>query len=83
MRFTILFTLLISSAVVAKEASPPPPSVSEAFGHLVGKNLETIGVELDIDLVIKGLRNAASGEDSSLTETQCIELISKAQQEVF
>ena len=57
--------------------------ISEAFGHLVGKNIESMGVKLDIQAVIKGLKDASSGKNSPMTEMECIEAITAAQEAVF
>ncbi len=57
--------------------------VSEAFGHLIGKNLESIGLELDIQSIVKGLKDSAAGKTSPMTENECIQAISAAQESVF
>ncbi len=57
--------------------------ISEAFGHLIGKNLESIGLELDIAAVVKGLKDASAGKTSPMTENECIQAISAAQEAVF
>jgi peptidylprolyl isomerase len=57
--------------------------VSEAFGHLIGKNLESIGLELDIQAIVKGLKDSAAGKTSPMTENECIQAISAAQESVF
>lgn len=72
-----------SSLVVAEEKNQDIGKVSEAFGHLIGKNLETLGVDFDIDLVMKGLKEAGLGKKPPLSEAECIEAIAKAQAEAF
>jgi len=57
--------------------------VSEAFGHLLSKNIQTTGVNFDIASVIKGLQDAASGKDSPMTEIECIQAITSAQENLF
>ncbi len=57
--------------------------ISEAFGHLIGKNLESIGLELDLQAVVKGLKDAAAGKTSPMTESECIQAISVAQEAAF
>lgn len=57
--------------------------ISEAFGHLIGKNLEAIGVELDIQSVVKGLKDSAEGKSSPMTESECIQAITIAQENIF
>ncbi len=57
--------------------------LSEAFGHLIGKNLQTIGVKFDIAQVIKGLQDATAGIDSPMSEVECVQAISAVQERVF
>ena len=57
--------------------------ISEAFGHLIGKNLDTMGVKLDIAQVIKGLEDAAAGKDSPMTDMECIQAIAVVQETNF
>ncbi len=57
--------------------------VSEAFGHLIGKNLDSMGVEFDVELVAKGLRDAVNGKAAPMSETECIEAIGAAQEEAY
>ena len=57
--------------------------ISEAFGHLIGKNLENIGVKFDIAQVIKGLQDEASGKASPMTEMECVQAIASVQEKIF
>lgn len=54
--------------------------VSEAMGFLIAKNLEDLGLKLDVDLVMKGLTDAKQGKTSPLTEEECIAAIGKIQE---
>lgn len=80
---TALLSLFLGAALIAKEPANEISKVSEAFGHLIGKNMESIGVDLDIDLVVKGLQDAAKGKDSPLSESECIEALASAQEKAF
>jgi len=91
-RLFSLFTLLSLSALVAEEKAPAPSKtpdpadiakVSEAFGHVIGKNLENIGVKFDMAQVIKGLQDAVAGKQSPMSEMECIQAIAFAQEQVF
>lgn len=83
----------VSSPVHAEEVIQQQPSsesqradiakISEAFGHLISKNIETTGVQFDIAQVIKGLQDAASGKDSPMSETECIQAITTVQESLF
>lgn len=71
-----------------EEASPlslqeEMPKISEAFGHLIGKNLESLGLSFDMKLVVKGIEDSLTGKDSPLTETECIQAITMLQEQAF
>jgi peptidylprolyl isomerase len=57
--------------------------VSEAFGHLIGKNIETLGVKFDVLQIVKGLQDAIHGKESPMTELECVQAISSAQEGLF
>ncbi|NGX50871.1 MAG: putative FKBP-type peptidyl-prolyl cis-trans isomerase [Chlamydiae bacterium] len=57
--------------------------VSEAFGHLIGKNLESLGFEFDMTQVIRGIEDSVAGKDSPMNETECVQAISIVQEEAF
>lgn len=57
--------------------------VSEAFGHLIGKNLQTLGLEFDVTKVIKGIQDSIAGKDSPMSETECIQAVSVIQENAF
>ncbi len=76
----------------AQEASPEAVAqiqaaditkISEAFGHVIGKNLETIGVKFDVAKVVKGLEDAMAGKEAPMSEMECIQAIAAAQEAVF
>ncbi len=68
---------------IAEDKKPEITKISEAFGFLMGKNLESIGLKFDIQSVIKGLQNAAAGKTSPMTEMECIQAITAAQENAF
>ncbi len=61
--------------------------ISETFGHLIAKNLLSVGnesgVRFDIAQIIKGLQDASDGLQAPMTETECIEAIAAAQEIVI
>lgn len=73
------------------EAQPPAVNsqpveiarLSEAFGHVIGKNLENIGVKFDMAQVVKGLQDAMSGKESPMSEMECIQAIASVQEKIF
>jgi peptidylprolyl isomerase len=87
--FTFISFLLFSSYITAEE-SPQDPSpkqdiakLSESFGHLIGKNINSMGLQFDIASVIKGLQESSKGGTAPMTEMECIQAITQAQQLAF
>jgi peptidylprolyl isomerase len=73
-----------AKAPEAKEAAAVDiGKVSEAFGHLVGKNLQHMGVKFDIAQIIKGLKDATDGKESPMTEMECIQALTAVQEKAF
>lgn len=77
LRYGLLAATLTFAQLAAVEQTPETPTevsqedinnVSEAFGHFIGKSLATPGLDLNIDLVIKGIRNGYAGKESPLSE---------------
>src|SRR5271169_5681541 len=94
-KITISILCLLSSLAFAEEPKAPPAEavekpvsldvakVSEAFGHLIGKNLESMGVRFDIAKVIKGLQDASEGLTAPMTELECVQAITSVQEAAF
>ena len=78
-RYILFFLTLAAMTTVC--ANSDIEKVSRAFGHLIGKNLETMDVEFDINLVMQGLKESASGKESPMTESECIQAITAAQEQ--
>lgn len=57
--------------------------ISEAMGHLIGKNLQALGLDLDLAAVVKGLQDGADGKHSPLSEDECVQAIAVLQEENF
>lgn len=57
--------------------------VSQAFGHLISKNLDSLGFEFEMKDVIKGIEDSIAGKESPMTETECVQAISLVQEEAF
>lgn len=57
--------------------------VSESMGHLIGKNLDSLDLKIDLDKVIQGIKDAKQGKQPPLTEEQCVEAIAAVQEKVF
>lgn len=55
--------------------------ISEAMGHIIGKNLESLGLELDLDAIVKGLKEEQQGIHSPLNDDECVQAIAHLQEE--
>lgn len=71
--------------VVTKEdeLSLDIPKISEAFGHLIGKNLDSLGFKFDMEKIIKGIQDSVLGRESPMSEAECIQAISQDQEKKF
>ncbi len=85
-----ILTLLALNPLFAEETKEKNASqgseianISEAFGHLIGKNLENIGVKFDIAQVVKGLQDESSGKSSPMSEMECVQAIASIQERLF
>lgn len=56
-------------------------TVSEALGHIIGRNLDEFGLDFDIEAIAKGLRDEQEGVPAPLNEEACINAISELQDE--
>lgn len=90
----VSFGLLVQLDSSESNDMPPPsteettPSydvmkLSKAFGHLIGRNLETPGVTFDLDSIIAGMRDAAAGLEAPMSETEYEEAMSALQESAF
>ena len=57
--------------------------ISEAFGHVISKNLENIGVKFEMAKVIQGLKDASEGKTAPMSEMECIQAIAAVQEKIF
>lgn len=57
--------------------------ISESFGHLIGKNLDSLGFEFDMARVVKGIQDCAVGKEPPMSETECVQAISMVQEKAF
>lgn len=44
--------------------------ISEALGHFIGKNLNTPGINFDLESVVKGIRDAAAGKPAPMSDQE-------------
>ncbi len=75
----------VSTKEAVKEEEKPLDisKISEAFGHLIGKNLDSLGFKFDMDKIIKGIQDSVLGKESPMSESECIQAISQDQEKKF
>jgi peptidylprolyl isomerase len=57
--------------------------ISEALGNFIGRNLDTPGVHFDLESIIKGIRDGASGKPSPLNDQEYEKAMSQLQQQAL
>jgi peptidylprolyl isomerase len=57
--------------------------LSEAFGHFIGRNLQSPGLKFDLESLIKGIREGAAGEPAPLSEKEYEEMMAAVQEKAF
>jgi peptidylprolyl isomerase len=57
--------------------------LSEAFGHFIGRNLQSPGLKFDLEGIIKGIREGAAGKPAPLSEKEYEEMMSAVQEQAF
>lgn len=57
--------------------------VSEAFGHFIGRNLKNPGMHFDLESIIKGMRDGASGKPAPMSDQEYELMMVKMQEKAF
>lgn len=57
--------------------------LSEAFGHFIGRNLQSPGLSFDVEQVIKGIRDGLAGTTPPLSEKEYEEMMAIVQEKAF
>ena len=57
--------------------------ISKAFGHMIGQNLTSLGLDFDMKSVMQGIQDCMNGFPSPMTEAECIQAISVIQDNAF
>ncbi len=80
-----LAPLLVFAAVAlhAQDSERDVAKISEAMGHMIGKNLQALGLDLDITAIVKGLKDAADGKSPPMNEDECVQAIASIQEESY
>lgn len=76
----IFYFLLAATAAFGSEKSE---KLSEALGHLIGKNLKSLDIPLDIEALAKGMQEEAEGISSPLSEDECVQALSSLDEQSY
>lgn len=65
-------TTLNPPATTSTEVTPEPDikKISEAFGHFIGRNLKSSGLNFDIDNFVQGIRDGDSGKPAPMSDKE-------------
>lgn len=74
-----LAALLLSAAIATAEPEDVS-KLSEALGHLIGKNIDQLGLSLDLKALAKGMEDEASGKQSPLNAEDCTQQLQALQE---
>ena len=78
----ILWLLVFAAPLFCgEEKTPDVAKLSEAMGHLIGKNLQSMGVPIDIDALVRGMKDASKGNGPALSEDECVQALAQLQEE--
>lgn len=79
-----LCLLVIATAVYGDDKKVSDiEKLSEAMGHLIGKNLQSMGLPIDINSLMKGMKNGCDGKDAPLSEDECVQALASLQEEAL
>lgn len=88
---------LVMNAAPAEETHPTPSTpaanqdipqaeilkVSEAFGHFIGRNLNSPGIKFDLESIIKGMREGAAGKPAPMSDKDYEDMMAILQEKSF
>jgi len=77
------FFLFCSVSLVADEETADLAKLSEAMGHLIGKNLHSSGIPIDVDALVRGMKKGCNEEGCSLSEDECLQAIADLQEKAL
>lgn len=74
-----------SSTESTKSANEEPDikKLSEAFGHFIGRNLKSSGLNFDIDSFVKGIRDGESGKPAPMSDKEYEQQMIVLQEKAF
>lgn len=71
------------STTASKDDQIDMKKLSEAFGHFIGRNLQSPGLKFDLENIIKGIREGAAGQPAPLSEKEYEEMMAAVQERAF
>jgi len=80
MRKVALF-LIVCSTLTCAPNEEEMSQISETMGHMIGKNLQTLGISLDIDALVRGMHEAEEGKEAPLSDEECVQKLTALQEE--
>ena len=87
--FVVVAVAIVATQVSAQERAPRRGELktirekaSYSFGMTMGSTLKKQGVEVDVDLLIQGLRDATSGGKTAMTEEQALEAMQEFERDI-
>lgn len=75
----ILLTILNISSFADDKDDPDIKKISESIGHMIGKNLDDLGIELDIKQLVEGIKKASDKKASPMDGKECVAVLNKIQ----
>lgn len=73
----LIFSLFISGIFAVDDKK----KISEALGHMIGKNLESLEWPVDFTALVKGIEDEAAGRSSPLSDEECVQALTNFCQE--
>lgn len=74
----LIIILALFSLSLANEAEEKK-AISKSMGHMIQENLEELGIDLDLETVIEGMKEAKAGKPAPYNEEKCFEAIAEIQ----
>jgi peptidylprolyl isomerase len=76
-------TLVFAQTNKEKAESQDFSRVSKAFGHIIAKNLQSLGSDFDVKSILSGIEESLSGKPSPMSEEDTMQAVAAKQEESF
>ena len=81
-KFSFLL-LILSSFLFAEQEDENIAKISEALGHVIGKKLEEMGVDLNQEKILQGIQDYAQGKKPPMEEDNCLNALTVIQEKII